>query len=159
MHPRYNKEKAQEYYLKNKEAISKRNKIWQSQNKAKMAEHQRNYKSPENPAYVAYVERTFERTMLRDCKKSAIKRGLEFNLELEDIIIPSHCPYLDFPITKLYASGYLDTNPSIDRIDNSKGYLKGNIQIISKLANRMKNNATEEQLLVFAKNVLKMYDN
>ena len=47
--------------------------------------------------------------------------------------------------------------PSLDRIDPLKGYVKGNIQVISTKANTMKNNATQDELVRFAEAVLKMY--
>lgn len=52
--------------------------------------------------------------------------------------------------------GYSDYSPSIDRIDSTKGYTKDNIQIISSIANRMKWNATKEQLITFAKGILSL---
>lgn len=48
-------------------------------------------------------------------------------------------------------------SPSLDKIIPSLGYVKGNIQVISLLANKMKTSATIEQLRIFSKNVLKMY--
>ena len=40
-------------------------------------------------------------------------------------------------------------SPSIDRIDPTRGYEVDNVMIISTLANRMKNDATEKQLKRF----------
>lgn len=71
-------------------------------------------------------------------KSRCSKNNIEFNLELEDIIIPEKCPILNKPFV------YGDTNwtYSVDRINNSKGYIKGNIQIISNRANRLKGDFT-----------------
>ena len=41
----------------------------------------------------------------------------------------------------------------MDKIIPELGYVKGNVRIISTLANTMKSNATKDQLLTFAKNI------
>ena len=85
-------------------------------------------------------------------------KGLEFNLELSDIVIPEKCPLLEVPFHFGTKECY-DYSPSIDRIDNSKGYVKGNIQIISMKANAMKNSASLEELYTFCKNILRYSPN
>jgi len=60
-------------------------------------------------------------------------------------------------LTWLVGQGRKDTAYSIDRIVPTLGYIKGNIQIISELANRMKSNASVEQLLTFAQGILKLH--
>lgn len=86
----------------------------------------------------------------RRIKDQAGYRELDFNLDKEDIIIPEVCPLLGIP---LVFGGKPYNSPSLDRIDNTKGYVKGNVWVISKMANVMKQNATIEQLRTFAKNV------
>lgn len=75
------------------------------------------------------------------CKKS----GVEFNICVEDIVVPKLCPVLGVEMVRggRYA-------PSLDRIDSSKGYTPDNIWVISKLANRMKNDADKDELERFA---------
>jgi len=46
--------------------------------------------------------------------------------------------------------GGKNDSPTLDRIDPNKGYVKGNIQVLSHLANMMKSNATAEELHLFA---------
>ncbi len=80
-------------------------------------------------------------------KKRAMKRGFDFDLEIEDIPeIPKKCPILGIEIKVNTTNKPLNSSPSLDRIDNNKGYVKGNIQIISNRANRIKSDATIEEL-------------
>lgn len=78
---------------------------------------------------------------------------MEFTLLVEDIKVPEVCPYLKQSFIPLDR----DLGYSLDRIDSSKGYTKDNIRVISRLANVMKNNATEKQLIAFAKGVLDVH--
>lgn len=105
---------------------------------------------------LTYKEQNVQRKILGDARASAKRKGLEFNLTIEDIIIPTHCKYLGTPLKLELGRGLVWSNPSIDRIDSSKGYTKDNVQIISRKANTMKNCSTAEELIIFATNVLKL---
>lgn len=98
--------------------------------------------------------RNYKKQMLHRTRARAELKGLEFNIDEDDIVIPEICPILEVPII-VGTKGEYEYSPSIDRIDNSKGYIKGNIQIISKKANSMKNSATSTELITFCKNILR----
>ena len=92
--------------------------------------------------------------MICRAQKRALKYGHDFDLEDSDIIIPEKCPILEVPFV-LGSKGNYEYTPTIDRIDNNKGYTKDNIQVISKKANSMKNSASLEELKIFCKNILR----
>ena len=88
-------------------------------------------------------------------KKRAKDNNLDFDLELNDIILPKKCPILGIEL-KFNTNQAEDNSYSIDRIDPCKGYIKNNIQIISFKANTIKNNAS---LLEIKKVYLYMKEN
>jgi len=101
-----------------------------------------------------------DKALLRAARARAKKNGLDFNLEVSDIQIPETCPILGIPIisTGVSKKGEPSPNaPSLDRIDNSKGYVKGNVWVISWRANSLKSDASLEELekLVVALSKLK----
>lgn len=105
---------------------------------------------------VAVKQRYPAKTLWSRAYHRAQTKGLEFNISVEDIKFPTCCPYLGVELTWVQGQGRLPYNYSLDRIDNGKGYVKGNIQVISCRANTMKQDASEEELTAFAKGVLKL---
>ena len=90
-----------------------------------------------------------ERQILWSARARAKKRGLEFNLTVEDIMIPAVCPVLGIPIIHYLGDGdgaRRPESPSLDRINNDLGYVQGNVIVISWRANRLKNDASIEEL-------------
>jgi hypothetical protein len=90
--------------------------------------------------------------MLIRSRARAKKLGLEFNLEESDLIIPSVCPVLGIPLyfSNTGKKGATDNTPTLDRVDNSKGYVKGNVFVISSRANILKRDAEEWELRAIA---------
>ena len=92
-----------------------------------------------------------EATMLYDLKYRARMHGIECTISVEDIVIPGICPVFG---TAFVIGGPVETRhlaPSIDRIDSTLGYIKGNVQVISFKANAMKQNASIADMILLGK--------
>lgn len=68
------------------------------------------------------------------------------------------CPFTGWKLTlpksvEGFPEGRNPTNASLDRIDNSKGYVCGNVRFVSLMANFGRNIFTDEQLIAFCKSV------
>jgi hypothetical protein len=85
-------------------------------------------------------------------KASANKRNIEFTLtksDLYELSYPISCPILGIPLQ--YNRGIaLDNSYSIDRIDSTKGYVIDNIEVISLRANKLKSDATMQEIQLLA---------
>ncbi len=92
-----------------------------------------------------YAKEHPEKVMLMRAKARAKKHGWEFSIEESDVVIPDVCPILGIPLQQLHGDNK-SASPSLDRIDNTKGYVKGNVWVISWRANTLKNNATLDEL-------------
>ena len=95
------------------------------------------------------------KTIYNRLKGSAKKRDIPFDLtvtQLNELTFPISCPVLGIPL-KFNRGQMQDDSYSIDRIDSTQGYTIDNIRVISWRANRLKNNATNEELIKLAKNL------
>jgi hypothetical protein len=91
-----------------------------------------------------------EQRLLNSARRRAKGKGIEFTLKEEDIVIPDNCPALGLKLKSVQGMTGSDCSPSLDRIDNSKGYTKENVAVISFRANTLKNSATAKELRMIA---------
>lgn len=95
--------------------------------------------------------------MLSRAKNRSEEKNIPFNITKEDIVFVEICPLLNIPLN--WEGGPRDKNtPSLDRVIPELGYVKGNVRIISNLANMMKSYASAQELLTFSKNISKYMD-
>lgn len=93
------------------------------------------------------------------------KRRRECNLTLQDLKEQweqqqGRCPYTGWSLKNLPSTNHRDQLPltpdraSLDRIDSSQGYIKGNVHFVSYMAQCAKNSFPERDLLRFCEDVV-----
>lgn len=102
-----------------------------------------------NAAYMrAYLRRRRHempgRSLWERARKRANDRGLPFALGKSSITVPLTCPALGIPIQ--FSGRRSACSPSLDRIIPERGYIPGNVRVISDRANRLKGKRTLEEL-------------
>ncbi len=84
-------------------------------------------------------------------KRRARDREIAFSMTPEDLLpLPTHCPILGLELVylaQLDSKGHrLPNLASVDRLYSEKGYVSGNVGIVSYRGNMLKNNASVEEL-------------
>jgi hypothetical protein len=142
---------AKEYYQQYKNDISKKNKEYREKNKEKLRIYD---SSLERKAFhKQWIHKKRQEDPCRFIYYSAKQRskasGIIFDITKQDVvdIYPSDgkCPIFGMLLVTNVGKTK-DDSPSLDRIVPEKGYVKGNIVVISHKANRIKNNATLVEL-------------
>lgn len=122
-----------EHYQANKEKYIAKQKRYVERNREKISQYQKQYRQAQPT----------EIRLWKYAKQRAAKSGIPFDIEPSDIVIPCSCPILGTILTPF--EGGLGTSPSLDRRVNDKGYVKGNICVISSKANNCKSDLTLEE--------------
>lgn len=98
--------------------------------------------------------------MICAARTRAKSKGMEFNIDVDYVrsLVTSNCPVFGVPLEwsccREMKAKPLPNSPSLDRIDNNKGYVRGNVWIISHRANAVKNSASLDEIKMLA-NALK----
>ena len=109
-------------------------------------------KAKENVSWFKLVKKKYwqdhpEKYLIYISKSRAKRIGKEFSITEDDISIPEYCPILNIKLGPVSSSiKERDSSPSVDRIDTTKGYIKGNVRVISFRANACKADMTIEDI-------------
>ena len=92
---------------------------------------------------------------LGNARARSKKSGCECSITVEDImdVVVDRCPLLDIPLNYNNTKPTAES-PTLDRKIPSLGYTKHNIAIISQRANRIKNDASIEDIEKLLKNLV-----
>ena len=114
----------------------------------KECQRQRNksYRKKNPDRFRTHRAKDIVRDMLMRSKSNAKRRGIVFTITRTDLLpLPTVCPVLGYNLDYMPV-GLQNNAASIDRIDSAKGYLPGNVQVISYRANILKQNSTLHEL-------------
>lgn len=151
-HYQKNKEYQRRYREKNREKRAEAAKAYREKNAEQIKAKRAEYRLKNGPKIRIINNCNYknkpELWILSNIKRRCKDRGIPFNLTIEDIAAPEICPVLGFPLrrNRKEGGGPLDDSPAVDRIKPELGYVKGNVIVVSHLANRIKSNATPEQI-------------
>ena len=145
------------YRAANREALNERERVRYHVEGGR--ETQQTYRRGKLNRY-AFYQREWRRknpkeTMVINAKVRAKKYGFPCDISVEMLEWPTHCPIfgieLDYSATKPGERKQRANYPTLDRRVNDLGYVKGNVFVISHKANRIKSDATVEQLEAIAR--------
>lgn len=84
------------------------------------------------------------RTKFHRKRTNCLNSGQEWSIHFGQIEWVTTCPVLGIELD-YFAEQRQENSPSFDKVDPKKGYVPGNVQIISWRANRIKNDGTSEE--------------
>lgn len=140
------REAARRYYRKNSRECLARSKSWVVAN------------MPRHRAYMSAYQikdraRNPIKYLLYQAKSRAKAKGLVFNLKIADLKTPLRCPVLGIKLKYgMQSNGKNDlASASLDRLNNRRGYTKGNVRVISRRANELKRDGTLKEFKAIAR--------
>lgn len=102
-------------------------------------------------------------TYINNIRSAAKKYGKNYNVSNEYLsnlyeTQKRKCAFSGIPLTIGNRYLKLETTASLDRINNSKGYIEGNLQWVHKAINKMRGNLTIDEFLTLC-TVVSEYSN
>ena len=151
------KKKRDEIYRKaNREKINKYNKIYYLRNRREPKIRSPYTTGNKHHCWKGYQE--IPQTYFGHAKSQSVKRKLQFDLTIEylwEIFIKQNrlCSFSGEVLNFNSSCRTHDGTASLDRIDSTKGYVKGNVQWVHKDVNYMKQDMTDDEFVKWCERI------
>jgi hypothetical protein len=107
----------------------------------------------------SYLGRTVSKTRYR----AEVQKGIHFHINIDHVMKllveqDGKCSYTGWEMEFTRGGDLHGCNPmgcTIDRIDSTKGYVKGNVHLVCWIVNKTKSDLTSEQFLTICESVFK----
>jgi len=120
-----------------------------------------------DPVHHQAVQSSYKRnagwyaSWLNSIRDRAKKKNVPCDLTVQDLkdMLPTYCPILGIPLIR--RADRWDNqpgSPQVDRIIPELGYVKGNVQIISRRANGIKSDASLDEIKLVVEYLERMYN-
>lgn len=121
----------------------------------------RPHRDRDHRSYSHGLSRKIEQLLYNSAQGRARRKGVEFAIGVTDIIIPTHCPILGIELSKVWGNVKMNnrertSKPTLDRIDPRKGYVPGNVIVVSYRANMIKGDGLPAEHRAIANYILEM---
>lgn len=152
-----------EYLERTRARRSELHKIWREKNREKREKYAEEWRAKNPDRYEVYTRRGYlkniAKNLIRNARRSAKKRGLEFSLtnEWAESKWTGNCELTGLPMLPGERRHHM-LSPSIDRIDSSLGYVPGNCRFICIAFNMMKNSGTDEEMFTLMRAAIAFAD-
>jgi hypothetical protein len=141
-------------YERKKTEIQEKQKLYRTKHRDKLNSYAKAYTQQNREMLRAKAKARHQATKTTHAKQKLVsgavnrgkQNGLYSDLVVSDLVWPDVCPVLGIHLTYNGQRGDRDTRASLDRRDPAIGYTKENVRVISMRANRIKSDATIEEL-------------
>lgn len=142
-------------YARNRERIRAKTRAWYAANVNGIREKARaDYRKRYDGGEMRYRLRA----AFHAARARARMRGIQFDLQLADLGSPTHCAVtgIEFNMTRSFRQGNIFV-PSLDRIDPTLGYVRGNVRVVCHGYNLAKHTGTDSDVLKLARALVRMF--
>ena len=131
------------YYAKHGESVRNRSKAARDALRSCDPEGYQDHLSKQRESYRKRRSDNPVRHRLLTIKAQSKARGIPFDLDVSDIQEATVCPVLGISLS--WGTTRTEATAEVDRLVPELGYVRGNVSVISRRANRLKNDGTPEE--------------